>query len=700
MRTALLLVVVTSVAVPSWADAKAAAPAADNDPYQWLEATTGVKAMDWVKAHNADTVKALASSPAFATMKSQILEVLDSDARIPYVQRMGKYLYNFWRDKQHPRGLWRRTTLEEYRKDKPAWTVLVDVDALGKAEKESWVWKGAQCEKPAYRRCLVSLSRGGADAVVVREFDAEKRAFVPHGFTLPEAKTNLAWRDDNSLFVGTDFGPGAMTRSGYPRMCKLWKRGTPLSSARLVYAGRLDDMSVVCYRDRTPGFERDFVQRSLDFYRSETYLLGKDGSLTLVDVPLDADTDVSHQWLVIRLRTPWTVAGKTHPAGALLAANFDDYLAGKRELTEVFTPTATTSLASWSWTRHHLILNELDDVVSKIEVLTPGAGAWTREPLAGAPPLSTMSANGADPDDSDEYFVDVTGYLRPPTLERGVLGQGAPEELKHGPSFFDASRFTVERRFARSKDGTRVPYFVVYQKGMPLDGKRPTLLYGYGGFEISEQPYYSGTTGRAWLERGGVFVDACIRGGGEYGPKWHLAAIKANRLRAYEDFAAVAEALIAAKITSPPHLGVLGGSNGGLLAGNMLTLYPQLFGAVVSAVPLLDMRRYTHLSAGASWIGEYGDPDQPSEWAFIQKFSPYFNVHGGAKYPPSLFVTSTRDDRVGPAHARKMAAKMLDFGDDVRFYENIEGGHGAAADNAERAFMSALQYTFLWQHLK
>jgi prolyl oligopeptidase len=673
----------------------------DGDGYLWLEDTNGQKGMDWVKARDADTIKALASSPAFDQMKAQVLEVLDSNARIPSVSRMGQYLYNFWRDEQHPRGLWRRTTLEEYRKDKPSWTTLIDVDALNKAEKANWVWYDAHCMKPDYRHCLVTLSRGGADASVLREYDLEKRAFVPRGLTVPEAKSHVSWRDENSLFVATDFGPGSMTRSGYPRECKLWKRDTPLAKARLVYAGRLDDLTIECYRDRTPGFERDFVERSIDFQRKELYLLGRDGSLTLVDVPLDAKIDIEREWLLVRTRSPWTVDGKSHPAGALLVAKLDDWLTGKRDLTELFLPSASTSLRSWSWTRHHLILNELDHVAGLVEVLTPTAsGSWKREPLAAAPALSSISASGADPDNSDEYFVSVEGYLTPESLERGVFGQGAPEILKKAPSFFDESRYAVERRFAASKDGTRVPYFIVYAKDMLSDGKRPTLLTGYGGFEVSLDPAYDGVAGRMWLGNGGVLVIANIRGGGEYGPRWHLAATREKRLRAYEDFAAVGQALISAKITSPAHLGVMGSSNGGLLAGNMLTLYPQLFGAVVSSVPLLDMKRYTHLSAGALWIAEYGDPDQPSDWEFIKTFSPYQNLKSGTKYPPVLFTTSSRDDRVGPAHARKMAAKMLDLGDDVCFYERTEGGHSTAVDNNERAFMRALAYRFLWQHLK
>jgi prolyl oligopeptidase len=672
----------------------------DDDPYAWLEEVDGKKAMDWVKARNAETVKATASSTEFERMRTQILDVLDSNQKIPYVYRQDRWLYNFWRDKQHPRGLWRRTTLEEYRKDQPGWTVLVDVDALAKTEKENWVWHGANCLKPDYKHCLVHLSRGGADAVVVREFALESRTFVKSGFQLPEAKSNAGWMDADTLYVGTDFGPGTMTKSGYPRQVRLWKRGTPLASAKIVYEGKPDDVSVFASRDHTPGFERDVVVRSIDDYHSETFLLGKDGKLTLIDVQKDAIIDLEREWLLVQLRSPWTVGGKIWPAGALLATKLDPFLAGERALTPLFLPTPNTSLASFSWTQNHLIINALEDVVNSIEVLTPAPGAWKREPLVGAPELSTVEAYGSDPDHTDEYFLYVSGYLNPSTMARGVLGTGSPQTLKHSPEFFNASHLAVSRWFARSKDGTRVPYFVVGPKGQKPDGAMPTLLSAYGGFEVSLQPYYSAAVGRAWLERGGTYVVANIRGGGEYGPKWHQAALKANRLRAYEDFAAVAEDLFAKKITSPKHLGIEGWSNGGLLMGNMLTLYPQLFAAVVSAVPLLDMKRYTHLSAGASWIGEYGDPDQPAEWKWLKTFSPYHNAKQDAKYPPVLLMTSTRDDRVGPVHARKMAAKMIDFGHPVQFYENIEGGHGAAADNREEAFMSALEYSFLWDHVK
>ena len=670
------------------------------DPNLWLENIDGPKQLDWVKQQNAETVKSYADNAEFKQLDSRLLEVLDSNARIPMVSKIGDHFYNFWRDKEHPKGLWRRTTLDEYRKDKPSWETVIDLDALAASEKENWVWHGADCLKPAYRRCLVALSRGGADASVIREFDLTDKQFVKDGFDLPEAKSNVNWMDTDHVYVATDFGPGSMTKSSYPRIVKEWKRGTPLSSATTVYEVKDDDMSVSAARDNTPGFERDFVFRQLAFYDSETYVRGKDSKLTKIDVPNDAIADVHREWLLIEPRSDWTVGGKTYKSGSLLAAKFDDYMAGKREITVLFTPSDTTALDAYSWTRHHLILNVMDNVVNRLEVLTPGPGEWARAPLGGAPALSTIAAGGVDDDSSDAYFLTVTGFLQPTTLYYGVLNQGEGQAIKHSPSFFDASKFDVSQHFATSKDGTRVPYFEIAPKNLKADGSNPTLQYGYGGFEVSLQPAYSGSVGRAWLEKGGVYVIANIRGGGEYGPRWHKAALKADRLRAYEDFAAVSQDLIARKVTSPQHLGAMGGSNGGLLMGNMLTLYPQFYGAIVSQVALLDMQRYTHLSAGASWMAEYGDPDKPQEWAWIKTFSPYYNAKAGQKYPPVLFTTSTRDDRVGPVHARKMTAKLESLGYNTSFYENIEGGHGAAADNKQAAFMSALGYTYLWDHVK
>ena len=670
------------------------------DPYLWLEDISGQRAMDWVRARNAETARALEDGAEYRALEAGILEVLDSTAKIPYVAKAGAFYYNFWRDAGHPRGLWRRTTLAEYRKPEPAWEVLLDLDALGAAEGQSWVFHGARFLRPGFDRCLLLLSPGGSDATVVREFDPGRRAFVADGFTLPLAKTSVGWIDRDALFVGTDTGPGSMTDSGYPRTVRIWRRGTPLAQARLVFEGGPADMAVSAHHDPTPGFERDLVFRKPSFFTQEVHLLGPEGGLARVEAPADADVDLHREWLLIRLRSPWAVAGRTYPAGALLAADFAAFMAGSRRLTVLFRPTATRSLEAWDWTRHHLILNVLDDVKNRLQVLTPRPAGrpWPAEPLKGAPALGTVAAHGVDPDTSDDYFMTVTDFLTPDSLYLGQIGQ-EPERLKAAPAFFDATGLEISQHFTRSLDGTRIPYFQVARRGLKRDGSHPTLLTGYGGFEVSLTPSYSGVAGRAWLARGGVYVVANIRGGGEYGPRWHQAALKANRPRAYEDFAAVARSLIARRVTSARHLGIQGGSNGGLLVGNMLTRYPELLGAVVCQVPLLDMRRYSRLLAGASWMEEYGDPDRPGDWAYLKDLSPYRNVAAGRDYPPVLFMTTTRDDRVHPGHARKMMARMQAMGYAVSYFENTEGGHGAGADNWQTAHYWALNYRFLERRL-
>jgi prolyl oligopeptidase len=668
-------------------------PASD-DPYLWLEEVTGDQALGWVREKNAVTVAKMEADPDFAKLQADLLAILDSDARIPEVSKIGDHYYNLWRDKQNPRGLWRRTSLDEYRKPEPRWETVLDLDAIAKTEDENWVWAGANCLRPDYTRCLVALSRGGADANVTREFDLPSKQFVADGF--------VQWIDRDTVYVYTDFGDGSMTSSGYPRIVKQWKRGTPMSDATVVYEGTTDDMYIAASRDHTPGFERDFVSRTLAFYNDELYLRGSDGALTRIDAPNSANKSVFREWLALELREAWTVGGRTYAAGSLLASKFDDFMAGKRELDVLFEPSQTTSLASVAITRDHVIVNVLDDVKNRLSVLTPetrdGKTTWRREPLKGAPAFGSVGVRAVDSVGSNAFFMTSTDYVTPTTLFHGTVG-AEPENLKSLPAFFDASKLAISQHFATSRDGTRVPYFQVAPKFLESTGKNPTLLYGYGGFEISQTPAYSAVVGRAWLEQGGVYVVANIRGGGEYGPRWHQAALKANRLRAYEDFAAVAQDLIDRKVTSPKHLGIRGGSNGGLLVGNMVVLYPELFNAAISAVPLLDMKRYHKLLAGASWMAEYGNPDDPAQWEFIQTYSPYQNVKPGVRYPTTLFTTSTRDDRVHPGHARKMMARMAEQGHDVLYYENIEGGHGGAANNQQSAFMNALQYTFLKQQL-
>jgi prolyl oligopeptidase len=689
------------------------------DPYQWMEEVEGAKPLAWVKAQNARSESELAGTPQFKQLEGDIRTILDSDAKIPYVEKIGDFYYNLWKDKDHARGVWRRTTLVEYRKPNPTWETVLDIDALNATEQETWVWHGAECRKPDNTRCLIALSRGGSDADVTREFDLTTKTWVEGGFYRPAAKGGVGWIDADTVYVYSDFGEGSMTASGYPRIVKEWKRGTPLASAKLVYEGKPDDMYIAAMHDATPGFERDFVSRTLAFYNDELYLRSRDdahgcardagagcagasATLTKIDAPNSAQKGVHRQWLSLELRDPWTVGGKTYKAGSLLLANFDAFMAGKRDFEVLFEPTDTTSLASASFTRHHVVLNVMQDVKNRLSVLTHTDGKWVSAPLkVGDSAFGAIGASAVDSEESDALWLTVTDYLTPTTLMLADASTPAAkiEPLKTMPTFFDASRDVIEQHFATSRDGTKVPYFMVRPKGLKYDGSTPTLLYGYGGFEISMTPGYSGGVGKGWLEKGGVYAVANIRGGGEYGPRWHQAALKANRHKAYEDFAAVAEDLISTKVTSPRHLGIQGGSNGGLLTGNMLTQYPQLFGAVVVQVPLLDMKRYSHLLAGASWMAEYGNPDT-ADWEFIKTFSPYHLFDAGKAYPPTLFMTSTRDDRVHPGHARKMAARMLDAGKDVRYYENIEGGHGGAANNAQSAHMNALAYTFLWEQLK
>lgn len=668
------------------------------DPFLWLEDVDGERALDWVRERNERTTSHFEATDGFNRLREDLLAILDSDDRIPYVSKLGDHYYNFWRDQNNVRGVWRRTTLEQYRGGNTQWEVVIDLDALAEAEGENWVWAGASCLRPAYERCLVNLSRGGADATVTREFDVPSRAFVEGGFQRPEAKGGMGWIDADTVYVFTDFGEGSMTESGYPRTVRQWRRGTPMEQAEGIFEGRPEDMYIAAFRDNTPGFERDFVSRTIAFYNNEIYHRTGDGRLVKVDAPNSANKGAFRDYLYLELRQPWEVGGRTYAAGSLLLAKFDDFMAGGRDFEVLFEPTETTSLAGFGALRDHLFLNVLDDVNNRIYVLTPGEDGWRREPLVGAPDFGTVGISAIDANESNAFFMTVTDFITPTTLYIGEIGS-EPEKLRQLPDFFDASGLAISQHFATSADGTRVPYFLVAREDIALDGDTPTLLYGYGGFEISLTPSYSAAAGRAWTSQGGAYVVANIRGGGEYGPRWHQAALRENRMRAYEDFAAVAEDLIERGVTRPERLGIQGGSNGGLLIGNMITHWPQLFGAAVIQVPLLDMKRYHRLLAGASWMAEYGNPDIPEEWAFIRTFSAYQNLREGVTYPPTLFTTSTRDDRVHPGHARKMMARMEAMGQDVTYYENIEGGHGGAANNRQAAHMQALAYSFLYERL-
>ncbi len=691
--------------------ALAAAPAMPQtpaaDPYLWLEDVQGERALNWVRERNAGSEKLLRADPGFERRRQQLLEVMDSREQIPYARRRAGHFYNLWQDAANPRGLWRRTTLDEYRKPAPAWETVIDLDALGKAEGENWVWGGADCLGPTQRNCLVALSRGGADAKVVREFDTVSKQFVKPadgGFFVPEAKTQVEWVDADTVYIGTDFGPGSMTDSGYARVIKRWKRGQPLAEAQTVFEGQAKDVSAWVSVDRTPGHERTVFGRYLDFYNSQLWLL-QGTALVPVDKPADAQLRFWRERVLLELRSDWAVAGTTWPRGSLLVADAAAFLKGERRFTALFTPTATRSLEGYGTTQGAVLLNVLDQVASRLEEWRPEGGGWARREVKAPHPGHLSATPLHDPEMADDplaeaYLLNTVDFLQPDALQLGRVGSDTRETLKSRPSFFKADGMRVEQRFATSKDGTRVPYFVVWPKGATANGRNPTLLYGYGGFEVSLTPWYSGGIGRVWTGQGGVYVVANIRGGGEFGPAWHQAALLAHKQKSYDDLAAVAEDLIRHKVTSAEHLGIQGGSNGGLLVGAVMVQRPELFKAVVCQVPLLDMRRYHQLLAGASWMAEYGNPDKPEDWAFISRYSPYQNVKPGVKMPAVLFTTSTRDDRVHPGHARKMAARMLEQGHAVLYWENIEGGHGGAADNAQRATMQALEYTFLWQQLR
>ena len=662
-----------------------------DDPHLWLEDIDGDDALDWVRRRN-ETTLAEFTDDEFERMRAAALEVLDTDTRIPYVRRRGEYLYNFWRDATNPRGLWRRTTLDSYRTDRPLWDVIIDLDELARAEGENWVWGGADVIEPDHSRALISLSRGGSDASMVREFDMATKSFVIGGFELPEAKSRIAWEDQDTLLVGTDFGPDSLTDSGYPRIVKRWRRGQTLADAEILFTGSRTDVTVAAGVDRTPGYERTLIYRAIDFFNDERYEL-RSGELVRIDAPTDASVSVHRDWLLIELRTDWHTGTADYRAGSLLAADYERFLDGATELTVVFEPDDHTCLHQNAWTRDRLMMVTLADVASRVQVVTPGS--WTAEPVAGLPPSSNTVIVATD-DTGDEVFLDSSGFLTPSTLLHGTA-DGALTPIKQAPAFFDPADLEVAQHFATSEDGTQVPYFVVGPRGGNRAG--PTLLGGYGGFEVSQTPGYGGVLGRLWLTRGGTYVLANIRGGGEYGPGWHTQAMRHGRHKVAEDFAAVARDLVERGITTPEKLGAQGGSNGGLLMGIMLTKYPELFGALVCQVPLLDMKRFHLLLAGASWIAEYGDPDDPQDWAVISEYSPYQNIGTEKRYPPVLITTSTRDDRVHPGHARKMAAALEQAGHQVRYYENIEGGHAGAADNAQTAFKSALAFTFLHRML-
>jgi len=670
--------------------------AADEDPYLWLEEVEGDKPLSWAKERSAADTAELEAVPQFAEIHEKMLEIYNSRDRIPTPRIRGAWVYNFWRDAEHVRGIWRRTFLDEYIKESPAWETVLDLDALAEAEGENWVWKGASCLPPEFRHCMLTLSRGGADAAVEREFDTAAKAFVEDGFFVPEAKARVAWKDENTLWIGTDFGEGSLTTSGYPRTARVWKRGTPLAEAKQIFEGTVDDVAVRAFSDITPEGRYDIVNKTPEFFRGTSYLVLGD-RLVKLDLPEDADMrGFFKDQMLLTLRSDWTIGGTTYPQDALLAIDLDDFLEGERGFEVLFMPSARVSLDRISTTLNHVLYTTLDNVRGRLYRLTLGDDGWSSEEIE-LPGMGTI-AIGSTGDVDDSFFFTYTDFTTPSSLYL-VRDGGKAEKVKSSPSWFDSTGMSVAQHEATSKDGTKIPYFVFMPKSFEANGANPTVLHAYGGFEISMKPRYSATRGFAWVERGGVYVLANIRGGGEFGPKWHQGAMKENHQNNFDDFIAVAEDLIKRKITSPEHLAIMGGSQGGLLVGGAFVQRPELFEAVVCQVPLLDMKRYNKLLAGASWMAEYGNPDT-DDWEYIKTWSPYQNLDPKEDYPKVFFWTNTRDDRVHPGHARKMVARMTEMKKPVYYYENTEGGHGGGANLNQRAYTDALEYAYLWMMLR
>jgi prolyl oligopeptidase len=671
-----------------------------DDPYLWLEEVESKKALDWVQKRNTVSEKTLIGDPLYAEIHRDVRSMLVAKDRIPYGALRGGWVYNFWQDADHVKGLWRRTRTEEYAKADPQWDVILDIDALAKQDGKSWVWRGSNCLPPEHTQCLISLSPGGSDAVVVREFDVERREFVKGGFELPEAKSDVAWMDADTIWVGTNFGDGSLTSSSYPRITKLWKRGTPLSQAKTVYEGKFKDVAISGYTVFGPDHSPvHLVMRAPSFFTAENFVYRGEGQLQRVPFPIDADfKGVYGGFLLASMRSDW----KTHKQGSLLAIALDEIDAANPKVETVYTPDSKSTLTGINGTRDALYLDVLTNVQGQILKVTRKGGKWVkrRRPF---PDKGTVSVVSADPF-GREILESYESFLVPPTLYVDGDAYSKPVALKSLPARFDASPYEVKQHWAVSKDGTKVPYFLVSKKGMKLDREQPTLLYGYGGFEASITPSYSATIGKAWLDRGGAYAVANIRGGGEFGPRWHRAALLEHRQRAYDDFIAVAADLNRLGISKPERIGIMGGSNGGLLMGVMLTQRPDLFGAIVCQVPLLDMLRYHKMeyegkTTGASWMGEYGNPDDPGYGPIIERYSPYQNIKRELKYPRVFIETSTKDDRVHPGHARKMVARLEEYGKDVLYFENIEGGHSAAADLEQSARRFGMEYTYLWRQL-
>ncbi len=676
--------------------------AQEKDEFLWLEDVEGQRALEWVKEQNNHSLSLLQQDPRFAELEAHALKDYNANDKIPYGKLRSGSVYNFWQDADHVRGIWRRASARSYTSDNPKWVNLLDVDKLAEDEGENWVYKGSDCLAPDFGRCLVALSRGGGDAIVVREFDAVMKRFIPGGFKTAEAKQTISWVNQDTVLIASDFGDGTLTDSGYPNQVKLWKRGQRVEDARLLAEGEPAQMGNFLFAShRADGSHVGFV-RYPDFFTEIIFIMegtGEEAETHELSLPRTISfKGIFAGHVVIQLRADWIVSGQTFTSGSLVSINVADAIGGtvNRSINTIYEPTGRTAIDGVELGKDRVFINILDEVNGKLLSATLSGKGWHVSSI-DMPEKGNISIVSAD-EWTDTAFVNFESFLQPDTLYSINRGN-EPQVIRSLPSRFDTSNLVTEQQFATSPDGTKVPYFLIRHKSTALNGTTPTMLYGYGGFEISLTPTYLQGVGKLWLEQGGAYAIANIRGGGEFGPDWHQAALKENRQRAYDDFIAVAEELIETGITSPKHLGIRGGSNGGLLMGVMTTQRPDLFNAVICAVPLLDMMRYHTLLAGASWMGEYGNPDIPQERAYIQQYSPYQNLDATKEYPEVFFYTSTKDDRVHPGHARKMAAKMTAMEKPVLYYENIDGGHSAAANLKQRAFTDALQVVYALQKL-
>jgi prolyl oligopeptidase len=678
----------------TWPDPRPTLARPDDDPYLWLEAIDGTRAVAWADAESMATLNRFGGARMEADT-DLLAAILDRPDNIPFVRRRGQALFNFWRDATNPRGLWRRTTLASYLSDAPAWEAVLDLDALAAAEGEDWVWKGAAVLPATHDRAILNLSRGGGDAVVLREFDLGARCFTAGGFALSEAKGGADWLDRDTLVLSSAWGEGMATRSGYARTVRVWRRGSPPQAAKVIAEAAPDSMLIAGQVDRHHADRPVVFVEWLDFLRTRAWRGTLAGPAERIDLPEDAAYLWGKHTLAVRPRTAWSTGGVTHPAGALLGIGLDRFLAGSRDFHVLATPAERRSIQAFFFAGPHLVVQVLDDLRPDALVVAPEAD-WAIRRLAGLPREGVVTLWRLDEEesDSDGSLLALTqDPLTPPTLLAADAGLAAPMVLKRAPAAFDPTGLVLTRREARSADGTQIPYVQVGPPGET--GDAPVHLYGYGGFEVSELPYYRAGIGKLWLERGGTGVVASIRGGGEFGPAWHDAGRREGKAASHDDFAAVARDLVRRGVTRPDRIAAEGASNGGILITNMLTRYPERFGALFCTIPLIDMRRYTKLLAGASWMAEYGDPDDPADWAFLRHISAYHAAEPGRPYPPILLATARRDDRVHPGHARKMAAKLQAMGYDASYFELASGGHGYGKDNRQRAMFTALGYNFL-----